>query len=155
MARSVIRNALFMGRAKHSSLIIPWTTYTSPELAHVGVTQESAKEKGIAIDTFEQQMEHVDRAILEGETEGFVRIHTRRGTDEILGATIVATNAGDMIGEISLAMTQKIGLGSISGAIHPYPTQAEAVRKVGDAYARTRFTPFVAKLFKKWLAWTR
>lgn len=155
MARSVIRNSLFMGRARHSSLIIPWATYTSPELAQVGVTKESADERGIEIDTFEQQMEHVDRAILEGETEGFVRIHTKKGTDKIIGATIVAPNAGDMIGEISLAMTKKIGLGSIAGAIHPYPTQGEAVRKVGDAYARTKFTPFVAKLFKKWLSWTR
>lgn len=155
MARSVIRNALFMGRARHSSLVIPWATYTSPELAQVGLNKESAVAKGIEIDTFEQQMKHVDRAILEGEAEGFVRIHTRKGTDEIVGATIVAPNAGDLIGEISLAMTGKIGLGSIAGAIHPYPTQGEAIRKVGDAYARTKFTPFVARLFKKWLSWTR
>lgn len=155
MARSVIRNALFKGKAKHSALVIPWTTYTSPEVAHVGETPASAREKGWAIDTFEQPMAHVDRAILEGETEGFVRIHTKKGTDTIVGATIVARNAGDMIGEISLAITNNIGLGSIANAIHPYPTQAEAIRKVGDAYSRTRLTPFVAKLFKKWLAWTR
>ena len=80
----------------------------------------------------------MDRAILEGETEGFVRIHTRKGKDRILGATIVATNAGDLIGEISLAMTHGIGLKKIASAIHPYPTQAEAIRKVGDQYNRTR-----------------
>ena len=155
MARSVIRNALFMGRAKHSKLVIPWATYTSPELAHVGETRDSAKKKGVAIDTFEQSMAHVDRAILEGETTGFVRIHTKKGTDQIVGGTIVAPNAGDMIGELSLAMSQGIGLGALAGAIHPYPTQAEAIRKVGDAYARTRFTPFVASVFKKWLSWMR
>ena len=100
-------------------------------------------------------MAEVDRAILEGETEGFVRVHVRKGTDEIVGATVVAPNAGDMIGELSLAMTKKIGLGSIANAIHPYPTQGEAVRKVGDLYGRTRLTPFVANLFKKWLSWSR
>ena len=155
MARAVVRNALFMGRAKHSSLVIPWATYTSPELAHVGLSEVTAKEQGIEIDSYKQPMSGVDRAILEGETEGFVKCHVRRGGDEIVGATIVAPNAGDMIGELSLAMTRKIGLGSVANAIHPYPTQAEAVRKVGDLYGRTRLTPFVAKLFRKWLEWTR
>ena len=93
--------------------------------------------------------------ILEGETEGFVRIHTKKGTDRILGATLVAPHAGDLIGELSLAMTNRIGLGSIANAIHPYPTLGEAVRKVGDAYSKTRLTPAVAKLFKRWLAWRR
>jgi pyruvate/2-oxoglutarate dehydrogenase complex dihydrolipoamide dehydrogenase (E3) component len=155
MARSVIRNTLFFGRAKHSSLVIPWATYTSPEVAHVGMTIADARAKGVQIDTFDQPMSEVDRAILEGETEGFVRIHTKKGTDVIVGATVVAPNAGDMIGEVSLAMTKGIGLGSIAATIHPYPTQGEAIRKVGDVYGRTRLTPFVAKLFKKWLAWIR
>jgi len=155
MARAVVRNALFMGGAKHSSLVIPWATYTSPELAQVGLTAAGAEEKGIGIDTYTQPMADVDRAILEGETEGFVRVHVKQGTDEIVGATVVAPNAGDMIGELSLAMTKKIGLGSIANAIHPYPTQGEAVRKVGDLYGRTRLTPFVAKMFKKWLSWSR
>jgi pyruvate/2-oxoglutarate dehydrogenase complex dihydrolipoamide dehydrogenase (E3) component len=155
MARSVIRNTLFMGKAKHSSLVIPWATYTSPEVAHIGMTGADASAKGVEIDTYDQPMSEVDRAILEGETEGFVRIHTKKGTDEIVGATVVAPNAGDMIGEVSLAMTKGIGLGSIANAIHPYPTQGEAIRKVGDVYGRTRLTPFVAKLFKKWLSWTR
>jgi pyruvate/2-oxoglutarate dehydrogenase complex dihydrolipoamide dehydrogenase (E3) component len=155
MARAVVRNALFKGNAKHSALIVPWATYTSPELAHVGLTAQTAREQGIEIDTYLQPMAEVDRAILEGETEGFVKIHVKKGSDEIVGATIVAPNAGDMICEISLAMTQKIGLGSVANAIHPYPTQGEAVRKVGDLYGRTRLTPFVEKMFKKWLAWTR
>lgn len=155
MARSVVRNALFMGKAKHSALVIPRVTYTSPEIAQVGLTAEEAALRGIEIDTFDQPMAAVDRAILEGETEGFVRIHCRQGTDQIVGGTIVARNAGDMIGELSLAMTQGIGLGAIASTIHPYPTQGEAIRKVGDVYARTRLTPFVGKLIKTWLSWTR
>ena len=155
MARSVVRNALFKGRAKHSSLIIPWSTYTSPELAHVGLTPQSAKAEGVELDTYTQPMSGVDRAILEGETEGFIKVHVKKGTDRIVGATVVSTNAGDLIGAVSLAMTNKIGLGGIANAIHPYPTQAEALRKVGDLYNRTKLTPTVAKMFKKWLQWTR
>ena len=155
MARIVIQNALFKGRKKASALVIPWCTYTSPEIAHVGLYPREAKAKGIELDTFTQEMGKVDRAILDGEEEGFVRIHVRKGTDEILGATIVATHAGDLIGELSLAMTAGIGLGKIAGAIHPYPTQAEAIRKVGDLYNRTRLTPFVTRLFGAWLGWQR
>jgi len=155
MARAVIRNAFFFGRSKHSTLVIPWCTYTSPELAHVGLTPLDAEKRGIEIDTFTQLMSGVDRAILEGEINGFVRVHVKMGSDEIVGATIVATHAGDMIGSFSIAMTQGIGLGSIANCIHPYPTQGEAVRKVGDLYNRTRLTPFVKKLMARWLAWIR
>ena len=155
MARTVIQNALFKGRAKASSLTIPWATYTSPELAHVGLNPQEAEKQGIEIDTYTQEFAHVDRAILEGETEGFVRVHTKQGSGEIVGATIVATNAGDLIGEISLAMTHNLSLGKIASAIHPYPTQAEAIRKVGDQFNKTRLTPFVKGLFEKWLSWTR
>ncbi len=155
MARAVIQNTLFMGRAKASALTIPWSTYTSPEIAHVGLYPSDADKKGIQIDTFEQSMEHVDRAILEGETDGFVRVHVKKGTDKIVGATIVATNAGDLISEITLAMTNGLGLKSIASTIHPYPTQAEAIRRVGDQFNRTRLTPLVASAFRKWLNWTR
>jgi pyruvate/2-oxoglutarate dehydrogenase complex dihydrolipoamide dehydrogenase (E3) component len=155
MARIVIQNALFMGRAKASSLVIPWATYTSPEIAHVGLYPKEAEEKGIAIQTFTQEFSDVDRAILEGETEGFVRVHSQQGTDKILGCTIVAKNAGDMISEVALAMTHGLGLKKIASTIHPYPTQAEAIRKIGDQYSRTRLTPFVKSLLNKWLSWTR
>ncbi len=155
MARIVIQNALFMGRAKVSSLIIPWATYTSPEIAHVGLYEKEAQEKGIAVDTFTQELSKVDRAILDGETDGFVRIHVRKGTDEIVGATVVAAHAGDMICELTLAMKGKLGLKTIGGSIHPYPTQTEAIRKTADIYSRTRLTPFVKKVMGKWLAWTR
>ncbi len=155
MARIVIQNALFLGRAKASALTIPWATYTSPEIAHIGLYEKEAKARGLEVDTYTQELAKVDRAILDGADEGFVRVHVRKGTDEILGATIVAEHAGDLIAEISVAMKGKLGLGKIGAAIHPYPTQAEAIRKVGDLYNRTRLTPFVNGLFGRWLAWQR
>jgi len=155
MARTVIQNALFKGRAKASSLTIPWSTYTSPEVAHVGLTAQQAADQGISVQTYTQEMKEVDRAILEGETEGFVKVHVMAGSDKIVGATIVAPNAGDLISEITLAMTSGLGLKKIAGTIHPYPTQAEAIRRVGDQFNRTRLTPLVKSLFEKWLRWTR
>ncbi len=155
MARTVVRNALFPLTSDATKLIIPWCTYTSPELAHVGLSEREAEEKNIAIDTFKQSMEDVDRAVLEGETQGFVKIHCKIGTDKILGATIVASNAGDMISMITMAMKQKIGLASIANVIHPYPTQAEAIRKLGDEYNRTRLTPFKKGLLQRWFSWIR
>ena len=155
MARIVIQNALFLGRRKASALTIPWATYTSPELAHVGLTEKEANAKGLEIDTYTQEFSGVDRAILDGETDGFVKISVRRGSDKIVGATIVAENAGDMVGSLSIAMTHGIGLGRLANSIHPYPTQAEAIRKVGDLYRRSRLTPFVKSLLARWLDWTR
>jgi pyruvate/2-oxoglutarate dehydrogenase complex dihydrolipoamide dehydrogenase (E3) component len=150
MARIVIQNALFamgpLGRKKVSDLIIPWATYTSPEVAHVGLYEHDAANEGIEIDTYVQPFDEVDRAILEGETHGFAKIVTKKGTDKILGATFVAANAGDLISEVTLAMNQKIGLGKIASVIHPYPTQAEAIRKLGDQYNRTRLTPTSKKM---------
>ncbi|MEM7697486.1 MAG: mercuric reductase [Verrucomicrobiota bacterium] len=155
MARTVIRNALFGGRAKASDLVIPWSTYSSPEVAHVGPTAEELEKMGDQITTFKVDMGKVDRAILEGDTEGFVKIHVKAGSDEIVAATIVAKNAGDLISQVSQAMNAKIGLGSIASTISPYPTQGEAIRKVGDLYNKTKLTPFVANLLKKWLNWQR
>jgi pyruvate/2-oxoglutarate dehydrogenase complex dihydrolipoamide dehydrogenase (E3) component len=155
MARIVIQNALFFGRAKASALTIPWCTYTSPEVAHVGLTEREAQERGIAIDTLRHDFEHVDRAILAGESHGFVKVHLRRGSDRIVGATIVAEHAGEMIGELVLAMKVGLGLKTIGATIHPYPTVAEAIRKLGDQYNRTRLTPFVKGLFERWLTWGR
>ena len=155
MARIVIQNALFKGRAKASSLLIPWATYTSPEIAHVGLYEKDANAQGIEVSTFTQELSKVDRAILDGETEGFVRVHVRKGTDEIVGATVVAAHAGDLIGELTLAMKGKLGLNTLGATIHPYPTQAEAVRRTGDLYNRTRLTPFVKSVLQRWLAWQR
>lgn len=155
LARVVIQNSLFMGRAKASKLIIPWCTYTAPEIAHVGIYPTEAAIKGIELSTFTQPLSSVDRALLDGEVEGFVRVHCKKGSDRILGATIVATHAGDMIGEIVLAMKHRIGLGKVASVIHPYPTQAEAVRKLGDQFNRTKLTPTIKSLFSWWLRWTR
>jgi pyruvate/2-oxoglutarate dehydrogenase complex dihydrolipoamide dehydrogenase (E3) component len=155
MARIVIRNALFFGRSRVSTLTIPWCTYTEPEIAHVGLYEKQALELGIEIDSFTRELNDVDRSILESRTNGLVRVHVRKGTDRIIGATIVASNAGDMISEISLAMTNGLGLKRIAGTIHPYPTQAEAIRQVADAYNRSRLTPMVKNLFSKWFAWQR
>ena len=154
MARIVIQNALFLGRRKMSALTIPWCTYTTPELAHVGLTELLARERDIGIDTFQQSFRGVDRAVLDGEPEGFVKVHLRKGTDRIVGATIVARHAGELISQITLAMTNNVGLSKIGSTIHPYPTQAEAIRKLGDQYSRTRLTPLVKSLLHKWLKWT-
>ena len=119
MARIVIQNALFMGRAKVSDLVIPWCTFTTPELAHVGIYPGEAESQGVEIDTLTQPLHSVDRAILDGATNGFVRVHVKKGTDKILGATVVAENAGDLIGEITLAMKNRIGLKAIGADDSP------------------------------------
>ncbi len=155
LARTVIQNALFFGRAKASALNIPWCTYTSPEVAHVGMYEHEAKAQGVEIDTYVQKFDEVDRAILDGAEEGFVKILTKRGKDEILGATIVAENAGDLISEVTLAMNAGAGLGKIASVIHPYPTQADAIRRLGDAYNRTRLKPGLKRFLERWFAWTR
>jgi pyruvate/2-oxoglutarate dehydrogenase complex dihydrolipoamide dehydrogenase (E3) component len=155
MARIVIQNALFLGRAKASALTIPWCTYTDPEIAHVGLYEHEANERGIACRSFMQELRDVDRAILDGEDEGFVKILVTPKGGKILGATIVAAHAGDLISEITLAIVGRLGLGTIARVIHPYPTQAEAIKKLGDAYNRTRLTPLVKWLFGKWLSWVR
>jgi pyruvate/2-oxoglutarate dehydrogenase complex dihydrolipoamide dehydrogenase (E3) component len=154
-ARIVIQNTLFRGRKKLSTLTIPWCTYTDPEIAHVGLSEAEAARRNVAIDTFTVPFAEVDRALADAEEDGFVKIHVVKGSDRIAGATIVARHAGEMIGELVLAMTAGIGLKTIATVIHPYPTQAEAIRKVGDAYNRTRLTPFVKKAFQTWLRWTR
>jgi pyruvate/2-oxoglutarate dehydrogenase complex dihydrolipoamide dehydrogenase (E3) component len=155
MARIVIQNALFKGRARASDLVIPWCTYTDPEVAHVGLYEHEARERGIAFRTFTQELHDVDRAVLDGEDEGFVKVLVEARGDRILGATIVAAHAGEMISELTLAMVGRLGLRTIASTIHPYPTQAEAIKKLGDAYNRTRLTPTVKWLFEKWLSWTR
>lgn len=154
-ARIVLQNALFPGRKKLSSLTVPWCTYTSPEIAHVGMYEADAEKQGIAVDTFRVNFDDLDRAIVDGETEGFVKIHVRRGSDKIVGGTIVAEHAGEMIGEITLAMVAGIGMNTLSSVIHPYPTQAEAIRKAADEWKRGKLTPFVAGLLRRWLAWRR
>ncbi len=155
MARIVVQNALFFGLAKASRLTIPWFTYTDPEVAHVGLYEHEAREKGVAVEAFMQPLREVDRAVLDGETDGFVKVHVRKGTDRIVGVTIVGRHAGEMIAEATLAMSAGGRLRALGRTIHPYPTQSEALRKIADAYNRKRLTPFVKALFRSWFAWTR
>jgi pyruvate/2-oxoglutarate dehydrogenase complex dihydrolipoamide dehydrogenase (E3) component len=155
LARILIANALFLGRQKGSALVVPWCTFTDPEVAHVGMYETDAKERGIPVATLTVPLSDVDRAKLDGEAEGFARVHLRKGSDKILGATIVASHAGEMINEFSLAITAGLGLSAIGKTIHPYPTQGEVIKKLADAYNRTRLTPTVKKILSKWLAWQR
>ena len=155
MARIVIQNALFMGRSRYSSLVIPRCTYTTPEIAHVGISAAQAKRESSRVTTYTMPFDQVDRTFIDQERNGFVRIHVRKGTDKILGATIVNSNAGELISSITLAMTNQIGLKKIASTIVPYPTRSDAIRKIGDLYNRSRLTPRVKSLFERWLRWTR
>ena len=152
-ARIVIQNALFLGRQRLSALTVPWCTYTDPEIAHVGLYVRQARERDIPVKTFTIPMHDVDRAIADGEEAGFVKIHVKERTDRILGATVVARHAGEMINEITLAMVAGIGLRTVARVIHAYPTQAEAIKKAADAYNRSRLTPTIQSLLRRWVQW--
>jgi len=143
-----VPNALFfgLGGGKASDLVMPWCTYTSPEVAHVGMTAAGVHEAGDRVETITVPLGEVDRAVLDGDTAGFFRVHLARGSDRILGATLVAEDAGNMISEVTVAMTNGLGLEKIGRAIHPYPTTAEAIRKAADAYRRGKLTPGAKRL---------
>lgn len=152
LARVALQNALFFGRKRQSALVVPWCTYTDPEIAHVGISADEARERGCT--TFTVPLEQVDRALLDGETEGFARIHAdRRG--RIIGATLVAAHAGETISALSLAMTAGLGLGDFARTIHPYPTQAEALKRAGDQFMRSRLTPWLKGLLTRLMRWRR
>jgi pyruvate/2-oxoglutarate dehydrogenase complex dihydrolipoamide dehydrogenase (E3) component len=154
-ARLVIQNALFFGRRKMSTLVIPWCTYTDPEVAHVGLSEAAAQKQDIKYTVFTRDLKDVDRAIVDGDEAGFVKVLVKKDSDKILGATIVARHGGEMISEITTAMVAGLGLGGLANVIHPYPTQAEAIRQTGDLYNRTRLTPRVKNLFSLFLKWRR
>ncbi|MEM6702184.1 MAG: mercuric reductase [Acidobacteriota bacterium] len=149
-AAIVIQNALFFGRAKTSRLVVPWCTYTTPEIAHVGLYEHQAKEQGIAVDVIKIALDDVDRAILDGEDEGFLKVVLKKGSDEILGGTLVAHHAGDMIGPLSLAITHGIGLGKFARTIFPYPTQGEVLKKAANAWNKTRLSPTAKSVLSTW-----
>jgi len=152
-ARAVVRNILMplqLLRQKIESAVVPWCTYTEPEVAHVGLGEKDAVTRGTPYDLFLVPMEEVDRAVVENEEAGFAKVLTAKGSDKILGAVIVAPHAGDLLHEFVLAMNAGIGLGKIATMIHAYPTFAELARKAGDKYNKTRLTPFAKKLFA-WL----
>jgi pyruvate/2-oxoglutarate dehydrogenase complex dihydrolipoamide dehydrogenase (E3) component len=152
-ARIVVRNILMplqFLRQKVDWSVVPWCTYTDPEVAHVGLGEKEAQQKKVDYDLFVVPLEDVDRAVVESEESGFAKILTTKGSDKILGATIVAPHAGDLLHEFVLAMKTGIGLGTIASTIHAYPTFAELARKAGDKYNKTRLTPRAKKIFT-WL----
>ena len=152
-ARIVVRNILMplpFLRQKVDWSVVPWCTYTDPEVAHVGFGEKDAQKKNIDYDLFVVPLEDVDRAVVESEESGFAKVLARKGSDRILGATIVGSHAGDLLHEFVLAMKAKIGLGTIASTIHAYPTFAELTRKAGDKYNKTRLTPQAKKIFT-WL----
>jgi pyruvate/2-oxoglutarate dehydrogenase complex dihydrolipoamide dehydrogenase (E3) component len=149
-ARLVLRNALFGGRGRASRLWIPWCTYTSPEVAHLGPAPEDLA-RDHRVDTYTVDFRQVDRAVLSGEALGFVRVHVRQGTDRLVAGTIVADNAGDLMGQLSLAATHGLGLRQFASTVYPYPTHAEAFRKLGDQFNRGRLTPWIRRLLAGWM----
>ena len=148
-ARIVIKNAFFspfgLAKSNLSNLVMPWVTYTHPEVAHVGLYENQVT---VPTTTITIPMNTVDRAITDDETQGFVKLLLRAGSDEILGATIVSAHAGEMISEVTTAMVNKIGLGKLASVIHPYPTQADAIRKAADAYRKTLLSDRTRSLLK-------
>ena len=160
MAQIVVQNALFphpfgLGMARIGRWVVPWCTYTTPEIAHVGLHSETAAREGIETDMFTAPLAENDRARLDGEMEGFIRVHVKRGSDRIVGATIVATHAGEMIGEMTLAIQNRIGLSAVHRTIHPYPTQSEAIRKTAAAFRTRRLTDRGRRFFQYWFTWAR
>jgi len=156
-ARLVVANALFfgLGGGRASRLVVPWTTYTSPEVAHVGQCERDAVAAGHQVQTITVPLHDVDRAVLDGQDEGFLRVHLERGTDRILGATLVADHAGEMIGESVLAITRNLGLAGIGATIHPYPTRSEVFRKAADAWRRTKLTPSARRVFRTFFRYVK
>lgn len=152
-SRLVLKNALFFGRGRASALVIPWVTYTDPEVAHVGVSEADVAASDGRLSTITIPLSEVDRAIVDDETEGFIRVHHARG--RLRGCTIVAAHAGEIIGEAVYAMGHNGTLGDFSATMHPYPTQAEGLRKAGDAYRRQSLTPGVRRWFERYFRWTR
>lgn len=151
-ARLVVANALFfgIGGGRADRLVVPRVTYTDPEVAHVGYTADEAAQAGVVIETIRVDLAHNDRALLDGTNDGFLKVHLAAGTDRIVGATLVASHAGEMIGEMAVAITNRIGLGGVGRTIHAYPTQAEVFRRAADAWRRTRFTPRARRLMDYW-----
>ena len=150
-------NALFgtfrKFRADYS--IIPWVTYTDPEVAHVGLSEATAQEQGRAYEVVRYDLSHLDRAITEGANRGFVKLLVAPGKDRVIGVTIVAHNAGEMLPEFVLAMKHGIGLNKLLGTIHAYPTMAEANKYAAGAWKRAHQPERVLRLAKRYHDWRR
>jgi pyruvate/2-oxoglutarate dehydrogenase complex dihydrolipoamide dehydrogenase (E3) component len=148
MARTVIRNALFFGRGKMSDLVIPYATFTTPEIASVGLYGKDLEERGIEYRIFEKHFKDNDRAICDDTREGFIRFRVDAKKDMILGCSVVGEGASNMIGEVTLAMESGTGLGALASVIHPYPTTSEVVRQAGDVFNKTKLTNTVKSVLR-------
>lgn len=155
MARTVIRNALFLGRQRWSRQWIPRCTYTAPEVAALGLTAAQAAEQGVVIDTYEVDLADVDRAVLDGAGEGYAAVHVNRRTGHMTGATVVAPHAGEMLGELALLASARLPVSALAGVTHCYPTLVEAFRRIADQQQRSRLSPRAARWLRRWLAWRR
>ncbi|MCP5078596.1 MAG: FAD-dependent oxidoreductase, partial [Psychromonas sp.] len=150
-------NGLF-GRFKRFKVdysVLPSVTYSDPEVARVGINEQQAKLENIAIDVYQYQLDDLDRAIADGQDTGFVKVLTAKGSDKILGATIVSNHASDMLAEFTLAMRYKIGLNKILSTIHPYPTMSEANKYVAGLWKKDNAPQKLLTLLEKYHHWTR
>lgn len=159
-ARTIIRNLLIPGvlgflRARADRFVLPWATFTEPEVARVGLNEKDAMSAGVPFDVYRYDYADLDRAIVDAAGRGFVKVLTQKGKDRILGATLVGEGAGEMVHELVIAMRHRIGLGSLSSMIHIYPTLSQAVQRVGDAYQRTRLTDRARQVLGWIYTWQR
>jgi pyruvate/2-oxoglutarate dehydrogenase complex dihydrolipoamide dehydrogenase (E3) component len=154
-ARIVIRNALFLGRARADRLVIPWCTYTKPELAQVGATRVQLEQAGTPFQSFRVDFGALDRGRTDRGDDGFAQVLVAQGSDRILGATIVGRDAGEQIAPLVMLMTLDRGLGALGSLVLPYPTRSEYLRRLADAWNRTRLTPRSAATLRWWLGKTR
>jgi pyruvate/2-oxoglutarate dehydrogenase complex dihydrolipoamide dehydrogenase (E3) component len=154
-ARLVIRNALLPLPARDDRGALPWATFTDPEVARVGASEADAQRAGIAYDRFEVPFAEIDRSVCDGESDGFAKVLTRKGRGTILGASIVHARAGELIGELALAMKHGIPLDKLASLIHVYPTLGDVHRALGDAYVLGRVLPRLRPFTSRLFAWTR
>jgi pyruvate/2-oxoglutarate dehydrogenase complex dihydrolipoamide dehydrogenase (E3) component len=153
-ARIVVQNALFLPTASTRKLIVPRCTYTEPEVAQVGPTRENLDRSGTAYDVYRVDYAETDRGVTQDDHDGFVEVLTARGRGTILGATIVGRDAGEQVAPVCVAMANGLGIDSFARAVFPYPTRAEALRRIADQFNRRRLTPGVARLFASWFRWS-
>lgn len=155
LARIALQNALFWGRKRADRLVMPWCTYTDPAIAHVGLYEGEARARGLDVATFTVAMAEIDRAALDGQTLGYARVAVERRSGRLLGGTLVARHAGELIGELTLAITSGLRLADLGATIHPYPTQSEVWKRLADAQARSRLTPGVKRALERLSRWRR
>jgi pyruvate/2-oxoglutarate dehydrogenase complex dihydrolipoamide dehydrogenase (E3) component len=155
LGRIALQNALFFGRKRASDLVIPWCTYTDPEIAHVGLYEKDAREAGIEVETFTLPFADNDRGVVDGDTAGFARVHVNKKDRKLLGATLVSRHAGESIGELVMAIQCKMKVGDLGAIIHPYPTEAEIIKRLGDASMRGRLKPWMKQVLIKFFQWRR